>query len=169
MAKTDVEVLTEEKISKGGVLAKLYFDMQNEKKESLQPLLADLINERLMKEKGIVYCYGTIEEPIESKDGFVTSAIVTILVENFFTLVGITFNYSPAGIEILKPTKNMSFRIGDLQSMLMDLSQISMNYSKYVLERVLKPEDLARIREQLNNRTAIGKRMLEKKEEKGSG
>ena len=39
MAKSDVDRTTDEKVAKGGVLAKLYFDMQNKDKEKLQPLL----------------------------------------------------------------------------------------------------------------------------------
>jgi len=167
MAKNELEKVTEEQIAKGGVLVKLYFDMQHKEKDKLQPLLVDLINERLLKERGVIYCYGAVEEPFERDKIFVTSAIVTVLFENFFSTVGVVFRYAPAGIEILKPEKDMKFKIHELQSMLMDLSQISVDYSKYVFERVLKPEDLKIITEELENRTIIGKKFLEgqKKEE----
>lgn len=165
MAKSDVDKVTEEKLAKGGVLVRFYFDMQDHDKEKLQPLLVDLINERLMKERGVVYCYGAIEEPIENKGIFITSATVTVLFESFMPLVNIAFNYSPAGIEILKPQHDLSFKIFELQSMLMDLSQISLNYSQYVLEKVLKPEDLVKIKEQIAQRHEIGKKLLEKKDD----
>ena len=64
MAKSEVDKVTEEKIARGGVLVKFYFDMQHKDKEQLQPLMTDLINNHLMKEKGVVYCYGAIEEPL---------------------------------------------------------------------------------------------------------
>ncbi len=166
MAKSDVDRVTEEKIAKGGVLVRLYFDMQHNEKEKLQPLLVDLVNERLMKEKGVVYCYGSVEEPLEKEGTYITSATVTVLFDSFMPLIGISFRYAPAGIEILKPTSNMTFKMHELQSMLMDLSQISLDYSKYILEKVLKPEDIAKIREQLENRHELGKRLLEKKHEK---
>jgi hypothetical protein len=165
MAKSDVDRVTEEKLAKGGVLVKFYFDMQDPDKEKLQPLMVDLINERLMKERGVVYCFGAIEEPIENKGIFITSATVTTLFDSFMPLVNIAFNYSPAGIEILKPQHDISFKIFELQSMLMDLSQISLNYSQYVLEKVLKPEDLAKIKDQISHRHEIGKKLLGKKEE----
>lgn len=165
MAKSDVEKVTEEKIAKGGVLAKLYFDMQHNDKEKLQPLLVDLINERLMKEPGVVYCYGSVEEPLEKEGTFITSAIVTVLFDNFKPLVGIAFKYSPAGIEIMKPEGSMTFKTFELQAMLMDLSQISLDYSRYILEKVLKPEDLKNINDQLENRAGIGKKLLEKKDD----
>ncbi|MDE1871551.1 MAG: hypothetical protein KGI06_04930 [Candidatus Micrarchaeota archaeon] len=165
MAKSDVEKVTEEKIAKGGVLVKLYFDMQHKEKDKLQPLLVDLINERLMKEPGVVYCYGSVEEPLEKEGTYITSAMVTMLFDKFQPLVGVAFRYAPAGIEILKPSNTMSFKIFELQAMLMDLSQISVDYSKYILEKVLKPEDIENIRTQLENRTETGKKLLEKKDE----
>ena len=48
----------------------------------------------------------------------------------------------------------------------MDLSQISVDYSKYILEKVLKPEELEKIKSQMENRAETGKKLLEKKEEK---
>ena len=39
MAKAELDRVTEEKILKGGVLAKLYFDMQDKDKDKLQPLM----------------------------------------------------------------------------------------------------------------------------------
>jgi hypothetical protein len=166
MAKSDVDKVTDEKIAKGGILVKLYFDMQDKDKDKLQPLLVDLVNERLMKEPGVVYCYGAVEEPLEHEGIYITSATVTMLFEKFQPLVGIAFKYSPAGIEILRPENTMQFKTFDLQAMLMDLSQISLDYSKYILEKVLKPEDIEKIKGQLDNRMEIGKKMLEKKDEK---
>ncbi|MGC8651735.1 MAG: hypothetical protein ACP5UH_00575 [Candidatus Micrarchaeia archaeon] len=163
MTKSDVEALTEEKISKGGVLARLYFDMQNTDKEKLQPLMAELINDHLLKEPGVVYCYGAIDEPLEKDGIYITNAVLTLLVDNFVPLVGIALRYSPAGIEIIKPEKEMVFKISSLQSLLMDLSLFSLNYSKYVLEKVLKPEDIENLNKQIENRAELGKRLMEKK------
>jgi hypothetical protein len=162
MAKSEVERVTEEKIAKGGVLTKLYFDMQQEDKAKLQPLMLELINEHLLKENGVVYCYGAIEEPLEREGVFITSAEVTMLFDSFKPLIHVAFFYSPAGIEILKP-KTMALGANELQSMLMDLSQISLDYSKYTLEHVLKPEDMERIEQQFRNRLELGKRIMEKK------
>ena len=80
--------------------------------------------------------------------------------------MGISFKYSPAGIEILKPQGSMTFKTFELQSMLMDLSQISLDYSKYILENVLKPEELEKVRKQLSNRIETGKKLMDKKDEK---
>lgn len=103
--KNDVDMVTEEKVRKGGVLARLYFDMQDKDKEKLQHIMLSLVNDKLMKEKGVVYCYGTIEEPLEKDGIYITSATVTLLMDNFAPLIGIAFNYAPAGVEVLKPEK----------------------------------------------------------------
>ncbi len=163
MAKNEVDRVTEERILKGGVLVKLYFDMQDKDKEKLQPLMANLINEHLMKEKGVVYCYGAIEEPILVKDLYTTSAVVTVLVDSFIPLVNIAFNYAPAGIEVMRPEKGIILKANDMQAVLIDISQISINYSRYVLEKVLKKEDIEVIRQDLENRARIGKELLDKK------
>jgi hypothetical protein len=160
MAKSDVDKITEEKLAKGGILVKFYFDMQDDNKERIQPLLVDLINERLMKEKGVVYCYGTVEEPIEREGIWMTSAMVNILLDSFMPLINIAFHYSPAGIEILKPTHDISFKPFELQSMLMDISQVSLDYSRYIFEKVLSPEDLEKIKRQMNNRAEVAKKVI---------
>jgi uncharacterized protein with von Willebrand factor type A (vWA) domain len=91
---------------------------------------------------------------------YITSATVTALLDNFMPLIAIAFNYAPAGVEIMKPEKEMVFKISELQSMLMDVAQISINYSKFILERVMKPEDLADISKQLEARAEIGKKII---------
>ena len=168
MAKNDVERVTEEKLARGGVLAKIYFDVRHADKEKLQPLLLDLINDRLMKEPGIIYCFGAIEEPIPMDNTFVTSGVVTVLFEGFFPLIDVAFKYSPAGIEILKPAKDMTFKIAELQKMLSMMSDISMNYSKYIFENVMKPEERAIMEKHIEDRAMIAKKLHEgqnKKEE----
>ncbi|MGC8648621.1 MAG: hypothetical protein ACP5UN_00125 [Candidatus Micrarchaeia archaeon] len=159
--KNDVDIVTEEKIAKGGVLVKFYFDIQDKDKSKLQPLLIDLINNGLMKEHGIVYVYGSIEEPIESHGVYVTSGEITALFDNFMPLVTVAFKYAPAGVEILKPDREMVFKVSQLQSLLMDISQVSLDYSKLILEKVLKPEELEDIEKKLENRAMLGKKFIE--------
>jgi hypothetical protein len=162
MAKSPVDAVTDEKIAKGGVLIKFYFDMQHKDKDKLQPLMVDLINERLMKEIGVVYAFGAIEEAMEFKGVYSTSAVVTVLFENFFAAVAVALNYSPAGLEIIKPSKEMHFKTGELQSLLMSLSQRAADYSRYVFEKVLSPDEMEEINRSLENRERIGKNLLEK-------
>ncbi|MDE1865243.1 MAG: hypothetical protein KGH94_01225 [Candidatus Micrarchaeota archaeon] len=162
MAKSDVDKITEETLAKGGILVRLYFDMRHTEKEKLQPLMTDLINERLMKEPGLVYCYGTVEEPLEKDGIFITSGTVTVLFTGFKPLVGVAFKYAPAGIEIIKPTRDINLKPMELQSVLMDISNTSIDYSRYMLEKVMSPEDKKAMLDHLNGRAELGKKILEK-------
>lgn len=165
MAKSDVDRLTDEKVAKGGVLVKFYFDMQSPERDKLQPLMVNLINEHLLKEKGVVYCFGSVEEPLERQGVFVTSGIVTVLFESFQPLLSIVLRYAPVGIEVLRPEREVQIKTGEAQSMLMDVSQIAVDYSKFILEK-LKPEEVEAIRKQMDNRAEVGKQFLDKKDEK---
>jgi hypothetical protein len=119
-----------------------------------------------MKEPGVVYCHGSIEEPMENKGIYITSAMVTVLFESFMPLINIAFNYAPAGIEILRPTGEMTFKIHELQGMLMDMANISVVYSKYIIENVMKGEDLEKLKRQVEERAETGRQQLEKKDDK---
>ena len=163
--KSEVDVVTDEKIRNGGVLVKFYFDVTDKDKEKLQPLLVDLINNRLLKEKGVVYCFGKINEPLEKDGVFLTSAIVTTLFDKVSPLFNVIFNYSPAGIEVLKPEKEFSMTIHELQMLLVDMSGIAMNYSRYILEKVLTPKEVEAMRKQIEHRIDVGKQAIKKSQE----
>jgi hypothetical protein len=169
MTKSEMDRITEEKIAAGGMLVKFYFDIQNEDKEKLQPLLVDLINERLLKEPGVIYCYGTIEEPIKKDKYYITSASVNVLFGSIKSLVPIVFKYAPIGVEVLKPQKEIKLNLWDLQAMLMDIAQMSTEYSRYILEKVLSPDDIKMITQEMENRKELGKKLIEKKEESKDG
>ena len=99
MAKSEVSEVTEKVIAKGGILTRLYFDMQSEKAEDLQPLMADLINQRLLKAPGVMYAAGSIDEPMKLEDVYSTNAMVTVLFNDLGALINVVFNFSPVGIE----------------------------------------------------------------------
>ncbi len=164
MSKSEVDELTEKTISKGGVLAKLYFDMQNKNQDELQPLMTDLINNRLLKSVGVLYCTGAIDEPLklEKEDLYSTNAVVTVLFNDIGAVINTVFNFAPAGIEVIKPLGDFHIKHGDLQSLLLDLSNISVNYSKYILEKVLSKEDFEKVNLDIKMRSELGKKLLEK-------
>ena len=164
MAKSEIDELTDETVGKGGILAKLYFDMESEKKEDLQPIMTDLINNRLLKAVGVVYCVGVIEEPIKMDKTYSTSATVTGLFKDIGSLINVSFNFAPAGLEILKPKGEIKIKSNELQSILLDLAQISVNYSQYILSRVLSKEDYEKVMNDMKNREELGKKVMGKKE-----
>ncbi len=161
--KKQVEEVTQRTLEKGGLLVKLYFDMESEKQEELQPLMVDLINNRLLKTPGVVYCVGAIDEPMKLKDTYSTSAEVTALFDGMWPLIKVMFDFTPAGVEIMKPSRDYVLKPSELQSILLNVAQVSLDYSNYILSRVLKPEDYQKIQQQVKNREELGKKLLEKK------
>lgn len=162
-----MDQLTDEAINKKGLLAKLYFDMHSEKAEDLQPIMTDLIKERLLKAPGVLYCFGSIEEPLKGKDGeYSTSAEVTMLFNDIGSMIHVVFNFAPVGLEIMRPQGQMVIPISDLQTVMLSLADISVSYSDYILNRVLTPEEREKLKKDMQSRSEVGRRMLEKKEGK---
>ena len=73
------------------------------------------------------------------------------------------FNYAPAALEIIKPEKEVHIKTAELQSLLIDISNLSIQYSKYILEKVLDPKEIENIKKQMDNRAEIGRKAIEKK------
>ncbi len=47
-----------------------------------------------------------------------------------------------------------------MQSILLDISDISSAYSKYILEKVMNREEIKKLNEQLQNRKEMGERVM---------
>lgn len=166
MSKQDVNEVTAKAIKSGGLLAKLYFDMQSEKAEDLQPLMTDMVNNSILKAPGVIYCFGSIEEPMKLDNVYSTSAVMTILFKDIGALINIIFNLAPIGIEIMKPEGQYTVPISDLNGVLVSLSHISAEYSKYILTKVMTKDDLERVKTNLKAREELGKRLLKKDDQK---
>ena len=163
MAKKEIDEVTEKTLSKGGLLVRMYFDMHGETPDELQPIMTDLINNKLLKAPGVVYCFGGIDEPVKSGDLYSTSAIVTTLLSNLESLVGVVFSFAPVGIEVIKPDGQYVMRKNDIQSLMLALSDISISYSNYILQKTLSPEDYAKVQVDMTLRKEMGKKLIEKK------
>lgn len=166
MAKSEVDEVTEKTIQNGGILVMLYFDMQSYEQSELQPLMTDLISNRLLKERGVVFCYGTVDEPIKSGDVYTTNAAVTTLFSDIGSLISVIFNYVPGGVEILKPEHEFKIKINQLQSAFVDISNASAAYSEFILQKALSKEEFAKIEDQLKRRRELGHKLLDKKDDK---
>jgi hypothetical protein len=160
MSKTELEEITEKTLRKGGILTKLYFDVQSYENVDLQALLTDLINNKLLKSAGVVYCSGSIDETIKLKDVYSSAAKVTTLFTDIGALINAVFNFAPAGVEIIKPENELVIKTSQLQSVMLSLSEISVDYSKYILERVLKKEEYDKVLNDLKAREELGKHLI---------
>ena len=168
MAKNEVDDLTQKTIEKGGLMVKLYFDMHAGADTDLQAVMADLINNRLLKANGVLYCFGSIDEPIKDKDMLTTSAIVTALINSLENTMNVVFTFAPAAIEVIKPEGEYRIRQSELQNTLVSLSSISVNYSEYILKRVMGAGDYERIKGDIKAREDLGKKVMGKGQDPGT-
>ena len=158
----DVDKVTNKTIAEGGVLSTLYFDIHTRTAEKAQELGAGFV-QQLLKEPGVVYAVGEIDEPIQSEDLFSTFVQVKLLVKSFSNLVNLCAIHSPFNVEIMKPNE-IVLPISQVHDTLMTISTITGDYKKYILERVTKPEEMERYQKILEQKMILGKKLLDRKD-----
>lgn len=174
-AEKDLQKLIEETTRYGAVHALLYFDAHGSDEKAVQASLVDFVS-RLTKEAGVLYCTGEVLPPFKRElggdaataeagagEGYSTSAQVTILCENFDSLLNACLRYAPVGAEILSP-KEIRLSLEEAQALLLDASQQAQEYVAFILKRVLRGEELKKFEEQLARRAEIGQSLLDKAE-----
>jgi len=166
--KKTVEELTEETLRDGGLLVMLYFDMHGPSPEYVQNLLTELLA-RLANDPLALWTYGEIETPEKFDDVYSSYAEVKVLVRSFNDLVNLVLKYAPISIEVLKPHE-ITLSIGQLQEVLMDMSQFSAEFTAMYLRKGLDEKKKQEYLENLRKRSEIGKMLIERgkkeKEEK---
>lgn len=157
----DIDKLTKDTIAKGGVLTTLYFDLHGTSKEMLQQMGAGFV-ERLLREPGVVYALGDILDPMQENELFSSTVEIKLLVKDLPALAGVCSNYSPFSIEILRPDE-FRLTVDKMHELFMQISSISFEYKKYILERVATPAEVDKYKRSLQNKIELGKRLLEEK------
>ena len=157
----DLNMLIKKTVQDGGVLVLLYFDLHGNNKDALVQLGAGLV-QKMLKEEGVVFAKGEIDEPMENEKLFSTSIEMKVLTKDFASLAGICSNFCPFSIEVLEP-RQISLDTPHMQDLLMYVSSSSHDYKKYIIEKLSTPETRAEYAKNLQNRVDIGKKLLEKK------
>jgi len=156
-----VEQITEEAIRSGGYLTLLYFDIHGKSEESVKSVMVGFIG-KLTRENGVIYAVGEIDNPMEKGGVYSTWAEVKLLAQDFAALVKICTQYSPIGVEILKPER-VSLSLGEAQGVLLDISQTSQNFTRLIMDKVLSAEEKEAFSKKMEQREELGKRLLGKK------
>lgn len=162
--KKSVDELTADTIAEGGYLTLIYFDLHAKSADEAKNLMVGFIS-KLTKEPGVVYALGEIDSPLEKDGIFSTWAEVKLLASDFATLVRIASQYSPIGIELLRPDR-VSLSIGDAQGVLLDVSQTSHNFTRMIMERVLSKEEAEEYKRKLEARIELGRKLVEDSKKK---
>ncbi len=156
----DLEELFKAASRRGAVLALMHFDAHGRTPEFAKNFLIDFIS-RLTKERGVLYCRGEIESTLEREGVYSTCSEVKILVERLSVLFDIAMRYGPIAVEIVEPNE-FKLDVLEMQGLILDVSRMSMDYSSYILEKTMKPEEAAFLREKMTRRAEFGKKLAEK-------
>jgi hypothetical protein len=156
----DLDELFKEAARRGAVLATLYFDAHGRTPEFAKNFLVDFIS-RLTKEPGVLYCKGEIESEIERDGVYSTCSEVRVLTERLSVLFDIAMRYGPMAVEIAEP-KEFKLDVQETQNLVLDVSLMSMEYSRYILEKTMKPEEAAFLRQKMARRAEFGKQLADK-------
>jgi len=159
--KKSVDQITDEAIKNGGYLINVYFDLHSSSEEAVKSMMVGFLS-KLSKEKGVIYAVGEIDKPMEKGEIFSTWAEVKLLAEDFSTLVRIASQYSPIGVEILRPDE-VRLQAGEAQNALIDVAQTSQNFTRLIMDKVLSKEEKEKYIKKMQNRNELGKKLLEKK------
>ena len=158
--KISVHELTEQTLKDGGLLAVMYFDMHGKSPEAIKNLLVEFLS-RIADDPLTVWTYGEIEKPELYEGVYSTYAEVKVLVKNLRDLVNLVLKYAPLGIEIVKPHEK-KLSIGELQTILMDLSTFSSNFTAMYLKKGLTEEKKREYARNMKIREEIGRKLIEK-------
>jgi hypothetical protein len=162
MAKEkSVDEMTDDAIRQGGYLAMVYFDLHATTSDSVKNLMVGFIG-KLTREEGVIYAVGEIDQPIEKEGIFSTWAEVKLLASDFSTLVRIASQYSPIGVEILRPDE-VKMTLGEAQGALLDISQTSQNFTRLIMEKMLSEDEKKQYATKISQRMELGKKLFEKK------
>ena len=166
MAKEkSVDEITSDALREGGYLVNLYFDLHGDSEEGVKNIMVGFIG-KLTKEPGVIYAVGEIDQPIEKEGIFSTWAEVKLLASDFPTLVRIAAQYSPIGVEILRPDE-IKLPLSEAHNLLGNMSATTAEYKRYILTKVANPEELTQMKENMKRRADMGKEILNKKDRKG--
>ncbi|PIT84304.1 hypothetical protein COU37_03995 [Candidatus Micrarchaeota archaeon CG10_big_fil_rev_8_21_14_0_10_45_29] len=164
MANTDkFDRLKHDVISHGGFFVHFHFDMHSTQKEALQEIMVGFIS-KLTKENGVKMCVGEVEEAQEYDGDYSTTARVSMLIEDFATLVRLTLAYTPIVVEVEEPL-DAKIDAGELQNALMGISATNQELTQHILKNGMSEENRKKFEEQMARKAALGKKIKKMSEE----
>jgi len=160
----NVEKVTKDAVKNGGILAVLYFDIHTKTKEKAQEIGAGFV-EQLLREPGVIYAVGEIEEPIQDNDLFSTPVQVKVLSKSFTHLANLCATHSPFSIEILEPDQ-IRLQLSEAHDVLANIATTTADYKKYIIEKLTSPEEREKYKRILEAKAELGRKILQKGDEK---
>ena len=159
-SEAEFKQLVSEACERGAVHAKLFLDAHGPEKKATEDVLIELISQ-MSKEKNVLFCKGEIERSVELNKLYSAFAMIEVITADFNTLVKLSLSYAPAGVEILEPAK-MVVSMKEAQDIILDASQNSQMYSRYILENSMNEAQRVDFAERQKRKADYGSQMREK-------
>lgn len=115
-----------------------FIEMQAVTKELLETYLGKL-EESLKKDKSITIYSISKAKPVKQGSYFSSFIDINFTVKDLAALIKFMFFYGPTSVEVIKPER-FEIKADDLQDALMTISQMTQNYSNYILKLVKEKE-----------------------------
>lgn len=143
----------------GGFFVHLYFDMHSQNPEGLQNIMVGFVG-NITKEPGVRMAVAEIDQPLEREGTYSTTAKVSMLVSDFTTLLRLTMNYTPIGIEVEEPL-DAKLDAGEIQNALMGISATAQQLTQHIISKGLTDEQKAKFEKQMKTKAEFGKKIRE--------
>ncbi|MCX6695328.1 MAG: hypothetical protein NTU61_03445 [Candidatus Altiarchaeota archaeon] len=144
--KYNEEVDVEEKLSEGGILAKMFIEVQGNDKNMAKKALEKTVKENLLKEpKASVLEVRMFDlqkyETDKKKDKGYFSGVaeVKIVADNFPSFVNVVMRYGPTAIEITNPDE-VRLDYEQMHALVSDVSALAQVYSNKIMTMLKDPE-----------------------------
>lgn len=160
--KEKIRKMKDEAIRKGGIFAKLYFQIFGNSKEATLDL-AKGFSASLVKAPGVKLGAVEIEEVIEDNGYFSTYLTSYLVFSSFESFLNILAQYTPFSFEIVEPEK-VVLEKEKLNNILYDLVEYIFSLKVKVFEENAKESQ--KMKMLVKHRLELGKRLKQKQESK---
>ncbi len=158
-AKQKIKEMKKQIIKKGGVFAKLYFQVFGKSEEAVIDL-AKGFSAAIIKAEGVKIGASEIAKPEKLEDGYYSTYIESYLVfESPSDLFAIVVDTTPFSIEVLEP-EELTINSGKLTDILYTLSTFTFELKKKIFEA--NPKEAMLMKKMAVNRYELGKKLKER-------
>ncbi len=139
-------------ISEGGVLAKIYLEVQGNDLDAAKLALENTVQNRLAAEENIsilkVSMYDILKD--EKNEVFSGVAEIEFVADDFRWFLNTILRYGPAAVEIIEPSE-VKLPMAMMHSISADVADFSHLYSQQIIKLLKEPERKALYEKMLGN------------------
>ncbi|MFH1404036.1 MAG: hypothetical protein ABIH11_07195 [Candidatus Altiarchaeota archaeon] len=140
----------EAKLGEGGVIARLYLEVQGNDKEAAQKALESTIFEKMNSEPMMDLLEAKLYDIEESEDKKFFSGVaeVKLIADDFRSFINVSMRYGPTAIEIIEPDE-VSLDLDKMHAIAGDVSSMMQLFSNQIISMLKDPERAALYRQMI--------------------